>query len=433
MATNVTWNGTVYSIPAAGEVGWSALSSFLIALGNDAAIAQEMKQAIRVATTSPVTVSNTTDCVVAINRSSAAATAVTLPAGTDGRWFVIVDQKADAATNNITITPNGAETINGSATYVINQNNEGVILAYSATNTRWNVVGRFTSGAPLSNPMSSAGDMIYGASGGSSTRLATGGTAGVLHGGNAAVPSWSLLVDADVSASAAIAGSKLVAATASVAGAVSTTTQSFAGAKTFTSSPIVALATGNDALVTTTSGASSALFGVRDTGSGRTFVSNVADTGDAQISLGFGAITSGVPANPIVTMDRSSAIMIGDPGDSGTTTINGFVKARVNSTAADGRCLFQNISAAKAISSGGTGTFDVAVTYMNGIVIIHNVTNGTAGLYLLSGGAVTTITAISGYTITQVDGGSTESQLNVANTDATTRSIRVTFIVGSNS
>ncbi len=172
MSTNVTWNGTVYAIPAAGEVGWSALSNFLIALGTDAAITQEMKQAIRVALTTPVTVSNTTDCVVATNLSVAGAVAVTLPAGTDGRWFIIVDQKGDAATNNITITPNGAETVNGAATFVMNQNNEGVVLAYSSTNTRWNVISRFTAGAPLTNPMTTRGDMIRATTGGTPQRFA---------------------------------------------------------------------------------------------------------------------------------------------------------------------------------------------------------------------------------------------------------------------
>lgn len=233
MSTNITWNGTSYSIPASGETGWAALSNFLIALGNNAAITEEMKQAIRVATTSPVTVSDTTDCVIAVNRSVAGATTVNLPAGTDGRWFVICDQKADAATNNITVTPNGAETINGSATYVMNQNNEAIIVAYSVTNTRWNVVARFTSGAPLTNPMATTGDMIYGGASGVATKLATGATAGLLHGGNGAVPTWSQVVNADISASAAIDGSKLVAATGAVAGALTATTQTIGGAKTF--------------------------------------------------------------------------------------------------------------------------------------------------------------------------------------------------------
>lgn len=153
MSTNVTWaNGVTYSIPASGEVNWPSLSTFLIALGNTAAIETVMKQSVRVALTTPVTVSNSSDCAVLSNLTVAGAVAVTLPAGVDGRFFIIGDQKGDAATNNITITPNGAETINGSATYVINDTRGSVILAYSTTNTRWNVVARFSGGSTLATP-----------------------------------------------------------------------------------------------------------------------------------------------------------------------------------------------------------------------------------------------------------------------------------------
>lgn len=152
MSTNVTWNGTTYAIPAAGEVNWPSLSNFLIALGNNAAVAEEMKQAVRVATTTPVTVSDTTDCVVVTNMGAASAVAVNLPAGSTGRIFFVVDGKADAATNNITIDGNGAETINGAATYVISDNRGGVALAWNGTG--WNVIARFLSGAVLTNPYS---------------------------------------------------------------------------------------------------------------------------------------------------------------------------------------------------------------------------------------------------------------------------------------
>ena len=83
------------------------------------------------------------------------------------------------------------------------------------------------------SPMLTAGDMIYGGTAGTGTVLATGVTAGVLHGGNAAVPSWSLIVNADVSASAAIDGSKLVAAASGVTGAITAGTQTITGIKTF--------------------------------------------------------------------------------------------------------------------------------------------------------------------------------------------------------
>lgn len=66
-----------------------------------------------------VTVSATTDFIVVINKTTGAATAVTLPACVAGQRFIIKDGKGDAATNAITITPTSA-TIDNSATLVIN-------------------------------------------------------------------------------------------------------------------------------------------------------------------------------------------------------------------------------------------------------------------------------------------------------------------------
>lgn len=104
-----------------------------------------------------------------------------------------------------------------------------------------------TSTSGLSNPMVTTGDMVYGGAAGVSTKLATGATTGVLHGGNGAVPTWSLIVNADISASAAIDGSKIVQANGATAGVVSGGTQSFAGEKTF--------ANAADSTSTTTGGA----------------------------------------------------------------------------------------------------------------------------------------------------------------------------------
>ncbi len=55
----------------------------------------------------------------------------------------------------------------------------------------------------------------------------------VLQTNGSGVTSWAAIVDANISAGAAIDGTKLVAASASVAGAVTTGTQTFAGVKTF--------------------------------------------------------------------------------------------------------------------------------------------------------------------------------------------------------
>ena len=140
MSQNVTWNGTSRSIPDAGNVNWPSLTGFLVDLGNNAAVAKQMKQAIRICTTTPVTVSPTSDCTLVMLLSAPAASAVNLPAGVNGQLFIVVDGTGDAATNNITITPNGAETIQGAANLVMDHNRQVVILQYSTTGTRWYVV-----------------------------------------------------------------------------------------------------------------------------------------------------------------------------------------------------------------------------------------------------------------------------------------------------
>lgn len=69
----------------------------------------------------------------------------------------------------------------------------------------------------LSNPMTNAGEIIYGGTAGAATALAAGTSGYFLKSGGAGAPTWDVIQDAS----------------ASVAGIVSTGTQTFAGAKTF--------------------------------------------------------------------------------------------------------------------------------------------------------------------------------------------------------
>lgn len=137
MPTNVTWNGVTYAIPNAGELNWASLTTFLVALGTHAAVDEESKQTVRVATSTPVTVVAATDYAVVVDLSVAGPSAVTLPAGVAGQIFIIVDGKGDALTNNITITPNGAETIKGAANLVLDKNRQVAMLQYHAGTTDW--------------------------------------------------------------------------------------------------------------------------------------------------------------------------------------------------------------------------------------------------------------------------------------------------------
>ena len=149
MSTTLTWpdgaTGAVaasYSIPAAGELNWASLSNFLVALGNGAQGTTFQKNAIRVATTSPITVS-LVDCVISSELTVPGAVAVNLPAGADKQVFYIGDGAANANTYNITITPDGSETIAGAASLVLATNSEGVQLVYNASDSDWKVMGRW--------------------------------------------------------------------------------------------------------------------------------------------------------------------------------------------------------------------------------------------------------------------------------------------------
>jgi hypothetical protein len=138
------------------------------------------------------------------------------------------------------------------------------------TGAAWRTIANTTDA--LTNPMDAAGQLIYGGASGTATKLAAGTSGQALFSAGTSAPVWTglldgkiwmgnasnlpiavtpsgdvtmsnagvnaiasgVIVDADINASAAIAGSKLVAATGSVAGAVTTSAQTFAGDKTFT-------------------------------------------------------------------------------------------------------------------------------------------------------------------------------------------------------
>ena len=81
-----------------------------------------------------------TDDIIYVNKSSGAATGVALPAVADRsskKPLTIVDAKGDAATNNITITPDGAETIMGLSSWVINQNYGSIKLRPYEDGSKW--------------------------------------------------------------------------------------------------------------------------------------------------------------------------------------------------------------------------------------------------------------------------------------------------------
>jgi len=110
--------------------------------------------------------------------SSGGARTITLPAPTNGRILIIKDCTGSAATNNITINPNASELIDGASSKVITSNWGEVQLQSNGTN--WFTDAPATSSAGMTNPMTTLGDMIYGGSSGTPTRLAIGAEGSIL-------------------------------------------------------------------------------------------------------------------------------------------------------------------------------------------------------------------------------------------------------------
>lgn len=92
---------------------------------------------VRIALVSPDTVL-ATDSIVSYQLTVPGAVAVALPAGVTGTVYYLKDGTGDAATNTITITPNGAETIDDAATATINTNYGALTLAY--TGAKWEII-----------------------------------------------------------------------------------------------------------------------------------------------------------------------------------------------------------------------------------------------------------------------------------------------------
>lgn len=93
---------------------------------------------VRVITAAGAITAANTDVYICVNKTTGAASAVTLFASpTTGYVLTVLDCKGDAATNNITITP-AAGNIDGSGTFVINANYGTWQAVY--TGTIWKTV-----------------------------------------------------------------------------------------------------------------------------------------------------------------------------------------------------------------------------------------------------------------------------------------------------
>lgn len=146
MSTTKTWPNGIpnavtanYSIPAVGDLNWANLSDFLIALADNAQSTTSQRMAFQIITSSPYTVADS-DCIMISDLTVAGPVSIDLPAVTYKKILFVKDGKGDANTNNITITPNGSDTIDGSASLVLSTNNNYVMLIGDSDNSNWRTV-----------------------------------------------------------------------------------------------------------------------------------------------------------------------------------------------------------------------------------------------------------------------------------------------------
>lgn len=90
--------------------------------------------AVRVAVTTPITVSATTDEIISVQVPGPVPVTVNLPAGVSGQVFTIKDGLGLASNpNSITINPAGADVIDGAATATINAPFGALTLVFDGT------------------------------------------------------------------------------------------------------------------------------------------------------------------------------------------------------------------------------------------------------------------------------------------------------------
>lgn len=136
MSVSVTFAGTAYSIPEDGEVGWSSLTDYLVALSN-ASVATTLKASVRTVTVTPST-AQATDCVLLCGTG---ASVIELPTGIRGQFYAVYDKQGTAKVSPLTINTAVGNTFEtGLSAYSIQTNYGGVLLQYADSGNIWKII-----------------------------------------------------------------------------------------------------------------------------------------------------------------------------------------------------------------------------------------------------------------------------------------------------
>jgi len=128
MPIRVIFDGTSYDLPIQGEVGWSSLTDYLVALSS-ASTGNSVKSAILETASTSVTVTITDFAVICTSDN----TTVTLPPGIEGQAFFIGNRSNTA----VTVQGSGGELIESAATH----SNDKLGYLYQFNGTQWRITG----------------------------------------------------------------------------------------------------------------------------------------------------------------------------------------------------------------------------------------------------------------------------------------------------
>lgn len=136
MSTDVVVSGVTYHIPDYGDTGWGQgsgnVQQLLIALAAVTATTPSFMQTVAQAT-SPASISSGKTYLVA---SNSLAVTLVLPTAAANLYFFVVDSGGNAFTNNITIQRAGSESINGIASNLVLNTNNGA-WGFVCNGTNW--------------------------------------------------------------------------------------------------------------------------------------------------------------------------------------------------------------------------------------------------------------------------------------------------------
>ena len=296
-----------------------------------------VEEGIRVVLTTPDTLTEN-DNLVAVNLTVAGAVALTLPSTVGvGTRLRIYDQKGDAGTNNITISPPGGVTIEGAASLVINVNNGALdLILESATN--WKILSRSYISGASADLTSVSGNLGFTKEAAHSISIATSTTATTVGGALSIAAGAGATTGTGGAASltGGAGGNDGVGGAASIVGGAAGGGNRAGGAASVTGGAGAGSAAGG--AVASTGGAGGA------TGAG----------GAASLTGGAGGATSGTGGAVAIAGGAGSA----GNANGGAVTINGGAK---NGAGSDGAI---NIGTTRgAINIGTTGS----LIGMNGV------------------------------------------------------------------